>query len=44
MIASGLLTEQADQVADAFALAHGLVEVERRSSGEWSALMLSRPV
>ena len=38
-IVSGLLVHQADEAAAAFA-AHGLVEVERRSAGEWSALLL----
>ena len=42
MIASGLLTEQTDEVADAFSSAHGLAELDRRSSGEWSALLLGR--
>ena len=42
MILSGLLREEADEVAAAFAAAHGLAERERRSSGEWSALLLQR--
>ena len=42
MVASGLLTDQLDQVAEAFALAHGLRERERRTSGEWGALLLER--
>jgi ribosomal protein L11 methylase PrmA len=42
MIASGLLTEQADQVADAFGSKHGLLEQERLGSGEWAALLLAR--
>jgi ribosomal protein L11 methyltransferase len=41
LIASGLLREEADEVAAAFAR-HGLREVERRHGGEWSALRLSR--
>jgi ribosomal protein L11 methyltransferase len=41
LIASGLLREEADEVAAALA-AHGLVERERRSAGEWSALLLER--
>jgi ribosomal protein L11 methyltransferase len=41
LIASGLLREEADDVAAAFAR-HGLREVERRHGGEWSALWLSR--
>ena len=40
LIASGLLVAEADEAAAALA-AHGLVEVERRSAGEWSALLLS---
>ena len=42
MIASGLLTEQLDQVADEFASAHDLIETDRRTSGEWGALLLER--
>ncbi len=41
LIASGLLVAEADEAAAALA-AHGLVEVERRSAGEWSALLLRR--
>ncbi len=41
MIASGLLSEQAEQVAEAFGSAHGLRELDRRSRGEWSALLLA---
>jgi ribosomal protein L11 methyltransferase len=41
MVLSGLLVEEADSVADAFA-ARGLVEVRRRSRGEWSALVVER--
>ena len=40
LICSGLLRHEADEVAAAFA-AHGLVERERRSMGEWSALLCS---
>ena len=39
VIASGLLIEEADRVAAAFA-EHGLSEADRRSSGEWAALLL----
>jgi ribosomal protein L11 methyltransferase len=39
VIASGLLVEEADRVAVAFA-EHGLSEADRRSSGEWAALLL----
>jgi ribosomal protein L11 methyltransferase len=41
LIASGLLREEADDVAAAFAR-HGLREAGRRHGGEWSALWLSR--
>jgi ribosomal protein L11 methyltransferase len=39
LIASGLLAEEADRVARAFA-ARGLGELARRSLGEWTALLL----
>jgi ribosomal protein L11 methyltransferase len=39
LIVSGLLREEADEVAAAFA-ARGLAERERRSCAEWSALLL----
>lgn len=39
LIVSGLLTAEADEAAAALA-AHGLVEAERLSAGEWSALLL----
>jgi ribosomal protein L11 methyltransferase len=42
LIASGLLCEQADEVADAFARRLGLSERARRERGEWSALWLTR--
>ncbi len=41
MIASGLLIDQVDQVAEAFSRAHGLREQDRRISGEWAALLLA---
>ena len=41
LIASGLLREEADEVAAAFAR-HGLRERERRAGGEWAALLLAR--
>jgi ribosomal protein L11 methyltransferase len=41
LIASGLLREEAGEVAAAFAR-HGLCETDRRHSGEWSALLLER--
>jgi ribosomal protein L11 methyltransferase len=40
LIVSGLLREEADEVAGAFAR-HGLRETDRRHGGEWSALKLS---
>jgi ribosomal protein L11 methyltransferase len=40
LIASGLLTGEADEIADAFA-GLGLREAARRSRGEWSALLLA---
>ncbi|HEX4806955.1 MAG TPA: 50S ribosomal protein L11 methyltransferase [Conexibacter sp.] len=39
LVASGLLTHEADEVAAAFA-AHGLRERDRRERGEWAALLL----
>lgn len=42
LIASGLLREEADEVAAAFARTHGLREADRREAGEWSALLLER--
>jgi ribosomal protein L11 methyltransferase len=39
LIVSGLLREEADEVAAAFAR-HGLREAARRRSGEWAALLL----
>jgi ribosomal protein L11 methyltransferase len=41
LIVSGLLRAEADEVAAAFA-AHGLVERDRRSGAEWSAVRLER--
>ena len=41
LIVSGLLREEADEVAAAFAR-HGLRETDRRHGGEWSALKLTR--
>ncbi len=41
LIASGMLREEADQVAAAFAT-HGLAERERRHCEEWTAVLLSR--
>lgn len=42
MIASGLLIEQADQVAEIFATKHDLHEQERLVRGDWAALLLAR--
>jgi ribosomal protein L11 methyltransferase len=42
LIASGLLREQADEVAQAFAKRLGLRERARRERGEWAALWLTR--
>jgi ribosomal protein L11 methyltransferase len=42
VIASGLLVAEADEIAGAFA-GVGLSEVARRESGDWAALLLSRP-
>jgi len=41
LIASGLLTHEADEIA-AFFAAHGLRERDRRERGEWAALLLGR--
>jgi ribosomal protein L11 methyltransferase len=43
LIASGLLSHEADEIAAAFAR-HGLHETDRRQSAEWSALVLRRSV
>ena len=40
LIASGLLSEQADEVASVFRERHGLRERARREEGEWAALLL----
>lgn len=40
LIASGLLTHEADEIAAAFA-AYGLRERDRRERGEWAALLLT---
>jgi ribosomal protein L11 methyltransferase len=40
LIASGLLREEADEVAAAFARARGMRERARREQGEWAALWL----
>jgi ribosomal protein L11 methyltransferase len=42
LVAGGLLREEADEVAAAFAR-HGLREERRREADEWSALLLRRP-
>jgi len=43
LIASGLLVEEADEIAAAFARRHGLREHDRRTRGEWAALLLRAP-
>jgi ribosomal protein L11 methyltransferase len=43
LIASGLLHDQLDEVAGAFAEHQGLRERSRRQDGEWSALVLEAP-
>ena len=40
LIAGGLLIDQLDEIAAAFAARHGLRERERRQDGEWGALWL----
>ena len=42
LVLSGLLAHEADEAAGAFAARHGLVEIERRSAAEWTALLLRR--
>lgn len=42
LIAGGLLSGQADDVAAEFAATHGLVERARRVEGDWAALLLAR--
>jgi ribosomal protein L11 methyltransferase len=42
LVASGLLTTEADAIAAAFAR-RGLLERTRRTDGEWSALLLAAP-
>lgn len=42
VIASGLLCEEADEVAGVFAARLGMRERERRARGEWAALWLER--
>lgn len=42
LLASGLLCEQADDIAREFADRHGLRERKRLQQGEWAALWLSR--
>ncbi len=42
LIAAGLLTHEVDEVAAAFAQRLGMRERERRESGEWAALWMSR--
>ncbi|MCW2957323.1 MAG: methyltransferase [Solirubrobacterales bacterium] len=42
LVASGLLQHEADEVAAAFAQHLGLREADRRHSGDWAALLLTR--
>lgn len=42
LIASGLLVHEVDGVAAAFARGTGLLETDRRSHGDWAALLLRR--
>jgi ribosomal protein L11 methyltransferase len=42
LVASGLLADEADEVAGAFALRHGLREDARREGEGWAALLLRR--
>jgi ribosomal protein L11 methyltransferase len=42
LIAGGLLREEVDEIVAAFAAGHGLRERERRESGEWAAVWLTR--
>jgi ribosomal protein L11 methyltransferase len=42
LVLSGLLAHEADEAAGAFGARHGLVEVERRSAADWTALLLVR--
>src|SRR3954470_22557798 len=41
LVASGLLVEEADEVARAFAVRHGLHERDRREAEGWAALLLT---
>jgi ribosomal protein L11 methyltransferase len=43
LIASGLLREEADEIAAAYTERFSLRERERRERGEWAALWLARP-
>ena len=42
LIASGLLTSEAQEAADHFSAVHGLSEERRLESGDWAALLLRR--
>jgi ribosomal protein L11 methyltransferase len=42
LVCSGLLPDERDEVAAAFAVV-GLVEADRRQDGDWAALLLRRP-
>jgi ribosomal protein L11 methyltransferase len=43
LIAGGLLREEVDEIAAAFAALHAMRERERRESGEWAAVWLTGP-
>ena len=43
LLASGLLVHEVDEVVEAFGAQHGLVERERRVSGEWAAVWMGAP-
>ena len=42
LVAGGLLADEADEVARAFALRHGLREADRREAEGWAALLLTK--
>jgi hypothetical protein len=43
LLAGGLLCEEADEISRAFTERLGLLERERRCSGEWASVWLSAP-
>jgi ribosomal protein L11 methyltransferase len=44
LLAGGLLREEVDEIAAAFAVRLGLRELQRRESGEWAAIWMAAPV